>query len=118
VQRVASEDEARELAHRLLLPGRQRPTVVLTIAGGHTEPFGDPEEIQEAYSPQDGRRLTELLINDALEAALAGGVLALRSSPGLRPALLAHPGPVRAVPRRPARRLPPLTHVPQATTHG
>jgi hypothetical protein len=31
----------------LLLPGRQRPTVVLTIAGGHTEPFGDPEEIQE-----------------------------------------------------------------------
>jgi hypothetical protein len=139
VRLVASQEEAGALAHRLLLPGRRCPTVVLTIAGGHDEPFADSEEIKEAvgdlaevvlmptsevsrtfarvmppmtqvyggacrvypidhawvsdpshsrlrfaYSPQDRRRVTELLINDALQAALAGGMLALRTRPGLR----------------------------------
>jgi hypothetical protein len=139
VQRIVSEDEARALAHRLLIPGRRLPTVVLTIAGGHDEPFGDPEEIKDAvgdladvvlmptsdvswafshempsatqvyggagrvyptdhrwvsipslsrlrfaYSPQDRERITGQLINDALQAALSGGLLALRSGPSLR----------------------------------
>jgi hypothetical protein len=135
VPRIASEDEGRALAHRLLTPGRTRPTVVLTIAGGQSEPFGDPEEIKDAvgdladvvlmatsavswafsremppmtqvyggagrvypvdhgwvnfpgrsrirfaYSSQDRGRVTEQLINDALHAALAGGLLSRRPS--------------------------------------
>ena len=48
VRRVGSVAEARELAHRLLTPGRLWPVVVLTIPGGHDEPFGDPAEIKEA----------------------------------------------------------------------
>ena len=140
VRRIASEDQATTLAHRLLMPGRRRwPVVVLTIAGGHDEPFGDPEEIKEAvgdlaevvlmptsdiswafsrempgmtqvyggagrvypvdhgwvgsparsrlrfaYSPQDRQRITDLLINDALEAALAAGLLTPRTDPGVR----------------------------------
>jgi hypothetical protein len=139
VQRIASGDAARALAHRLLIPGRHLPTVVLTIAGGHNEPFGDPEEIKDAvgdladvvlmptsdvswafshempgatqvyggagrvyptdhrwvsnpslsplrfaYSPLDRNRITEQLINDALHAALSGGLLALQSGPRLR----------------------------------
>ena len=131
VRRIESEDDARDLAHRLLTPGlRSWPVVVLTIAGGHDEPFGDPEEIKEAvgdlaevvlmptsdvswafseamppgtqvyggagrvypvqhdwvsapersrlrfaYSPADRRRITDLLINDALQAAVAAGLV-------------------------------------------
>jgi len=131
VRRIESEDDARALAHRLLTPGlRSWPVVVLTIAGGHDEPFGDPEEIKEAvgdlaevvlmptsdvswafseamppgtqvyggagrvypvqhewasapersrlrfaYSPADRRRVTDLLINDALQAAVAAGLV-------------------------------------------
>jgi hypothetical protein len=48
VHRIVSADEARALAVRLQTPGRERPTVVLTIAGGQTEPFGDAEEIKKA----------------------------------------------------------------------
>ena len=48
VRRIGSAEEAAALAERLLTPGRDRPTVVLTIAGGHGEPFGDPEKIQDA----------------------------------------------------------------------
>ncbi|HEX5597330.1 MAG TPA: hypothetical protein VFX61_15135 [Micromonosporaceae bacterium] len=139
VRRIASEQEAHKLAHRLLLPGRRWPVVVLTIAGGHDEPFGDPEEIKAAvgdlaevvlmptsdvswafssvmpdltqvyggagrvypvdhewvsvparsrlrfaYSPQDARRITDLLINDALEAALTAGLVEARTSPNVR----------------------------------
>lgn len=140
VRRIASEVEATTLAHRLLIPRRRRwPVVVLTIAGGHDEPFGDPQEIKEAvgdlaevvlmptsdiswafsrempsmtqvyggagrvypvdhgwvntparsrlrfaYSPQDRRRITDQLINDALEAALAAGLVEARTSPGVR----------------------------------
>ncbi len=48
VRRIRSEAEAGELAHRLLMPGRRWPIVVLTIPGEHDEPFGDPDEIKEA----------------------------------------------------------------------
>ena len=37
-----------------------------------------------AYSPQDRARITEHLINDALEAALTAGLLESRSAPGAR----------------------------------
>lgn len=140
VRRVGSAAEAGELAHRLLIPGRLWPVVVLTIPGGHDEPFGDPDEIKEAvgdlaevvlmptsdvswafsrempsmtqvyggagrvypvdhgwvvidpgrsrlrfaYSQQDRRRITDLLIDDALEAALAAGLVEPRTSPGVR----------------------------------
>jgi hypothetical protein len=140
VRRIESVDEARDLATWLLVPGPRRlPAVVLTIAGGHDRPFGDPEEIADAveglaevvlmptsevswafsrempaatqvyggagrvypvdhqwvntpgvsrlrfaYSPQDCRRVTDQLINDALQAALAAGLLPPRTSPRLR----------------------------------
>ncbi|HEX5542247.1 MAG TPA: hypothetical protein VFX60_11915 [Micromonospora sp.] len=138
VSRIASEEEASALALRLLKPGRRWPVVVLTIAGGHDEPFGDAEEIKAAvgdlaevvlmptsgiswafsdvmpdltqvyggagrvypvdhdwvnipsrsrlrfaYSPQDRRRVTDLLINDALEAAMAAGLVEARTSPNV-----------------------------------
>ncbi len=139
VRRVESADDARELATWLLLPGRRLPTVVLTIAGGQDQPFGDPEAVKDAvgdlaevvliassaaswafsremppdtqvyggagrvypvdhkwvsapglsrlrfaYSAQDRPRVTEHLMNDALHAALRGGVLPVPTSPGLR----------------------------------
>jgi hypothetical protein len=139
VERITSADEAVALAARLTLPGRRaRPTVVLTIAGNHTEPFGSPEEIEAhvgdladvvlmptsdvswaftgamppqtqvyggagrvypvdhrwvanpalsplrfAYAMTDRKRITERLINDALSAALAAGLLTPKARPGL-----------------------------------
>ncbi|HEX6969692.1 MAG TPA: hypothetical protein VF174_12905 [Micromonosporaceae bacterium] len=139
VRRIASEAEAEKLAHRLQTAGRRWPVVVLTIAGGHDEPFGDPEEIKRevgdlaevilmptsgiswafsrhmppatqvyggagrvypvghewvtdptrsrlrfAYSTRDRRRITDQLISDALEAALAAGLIEARTRPGLQ----------------------------------
>jgi hypothetical protein len=139
VRRIESQADARVLAHRLLIPGRRWPVVVLTIAGGQDDPFGDPDEIKEAvgglaevvlmptsdvswafsdempsmtqvyggagrvypvhhawvstpglsklrfaYSPQDRQRITDQLINDALEAALAAGLVEARTSPDVR----------------------------------
>jgi hypothetical protein len=48
VQTIDSTDAAQDLAHRLLLPGRALPTVVVTIAAGQTAPFADPAEILDA----------------------------------------------------------------------
>jgi hypothetical protein len=140
VDRISSEPEARDLAHRVLTPGRRLwPVVVLTIPAGQKEPFGDPDEIKEAvgdlaevvlmptsdvswafsremppgtqvyggagrvypvdhgwvadparsrlrfaYSQQDRRRTTDQLIHDALEAALAAGLLEPRTDPRLQ----------------------------------
>ncbi|MGC5022958.1 hypothetical protein [Micromonospora sp. DT47] len=137
VHRISSETEARDLAHRVLTPGRRLwPVVVLTIPAGQKDPFGDPDEIKDAvgnlaevvlmptsdvswafsrempsatqvyggagrvypvdhgwvvdptrsrlrfaYSQQDRRRITDQLIHDALEAALAAGLLEPRTSP-------------------------------------
>ncbi len=136
IVRVDTEDAARALAHRLLTPGRTRPVVVLTVAGGRTEPFGDPAEIKDAvgdladvvlmrtstitsafshemppqtqvyggagrvypvdhgwvtlparsrlrfaYSPADRARITHGLIDDALAAALAAGLLTAHHRP-------------------------------------
>lgn len=130
VCRIASEDEASELAHRLLVPGRRWPVVVLTIPAGYDQPFGDPDEIKQAvgdlaevvlmptsdvswafsrvmptmtqvyggagrvypvdhawvsdpgrsrlrfaYSPDDRKRITDQLISDALQAAMAAGLV-------------------------------------------
>jgi hypothetical protein len=138
VHRIASGSEAEALAHHLVERGRLRPTVVVTIAGGHDEPFADVKEILEsvgdladvvlmptsdiswafsrtmpertqvyggagrvyplghawildpalspprfAYSMDARARVTEQLINDALSAALAGDLLAVRPSRGL-----------------------------------
>ncbi|MGV9763596.1 hypothetical protein [Micromonospora tulbaghiae] len=137
VRRIASEAEASELAHRLLMPGRRWPVVVLTIAGEHDEPFGDPDEVKQAvgdlaevvlmptddtswafsrvmpamtqvyggagrvypvdhawvsdpgrsrlrfaYSPHDRKRITDQLISDALQAAMAAGLVEPRTRPG------------------------------------
>ncbi|MEW2384034.1 hypothetical protein AB0873_18365 [Micromonospora sp. NPDC047707] len=137
VRRIASEAEASELAHWLLMPGRRWPVVVLTIPGEHDEPFGDPDEIKQAvgdlaevvlmptsdiswafsrvmpamtqvyggagrvypvdhawvsdpqrsrlrfaYSPHDRKRITDQLISDALQAAMAAGLVEPRSRPG------------------------------------
>ena len=134
VQRIGSEAEASELAHRLLMPGRRWPIVVLTIPGGCDEPFGDPDEIKAAvgdlaevvlmptsdiswafsrvmpqmtqvyggagrvypvdhawvadpgrsrlrfaYSLQDRKRITDQLISDALQAAMAAGLVEPRT---------------------------------------
>lgn len=139
VLRIASEDEVTALAHRLLMPRRLWPVVVVTIPGGHDEPFGDPEEIKAAvgdlaevvlmptsdvswafsrlmppmtqvyggagrvypvhhrwvnapalsklrfaYTLRDRQRITDQLINDALEAALAAGLVEARTSPRIR----------------------------------
>ncbi|MGW0434107.1 hypothetical protein ACWDV4_16400 [Micromonospora sp. NPDC003197] len=139
VQILGSGAEARQLAHRLLTPGRRWPVVVLTISAGHDEPFGDPEEIKEAvgdlaevvlmptsevswafsgempaqtqvyggasrvypvdhswvgkpsrsrarfaYTPRDRPRITDQLINDALAAAMAAGLVESRTRPGLQ----------------------------------
>ncbi len=139
VRRIESETDARVLAHRLLIPGRHWPVVVLTIAGGQEEPFGDPDGVKEAvgdlaevvlmptsevswafsdemptmtqvyggagrvypvhhgwvntpalstlrfaYSPRDRQRITDQLTNDALEAALAAGLVEARTSPNVR----------------------------------
>src|ERR1700710_929768 len=48
VHRIASGSEAEALAHHLVERGRLRPTVVVTIAGGHDDPFADVEEILES----------------------------------------------------------------------
>ncbi|MBQ0896989.1 hypothetical protein KBX37_28530 [Micromonospora sp. U56] len=41
VRRIDTESDARDLAHRVLTPGRRRwPVVVLTISAGQQEPFG------------------------------------------------------------------------------
>ena len=45
VRRIGSDGEAQALAARLTSRERDRPAVVLTIAGGHREPFGDAEQI-------------------------------------------------------------------------
>jgi hypothetical protein len=139
VRRISTEIEARDLAHRVLTPGRRLwPIVVLTIPSGQRDPFGDPDEIKDAvgdlaevvlmptsdvswafshempsatqvyggagrvypvdhgwvvdptrsrlrfaYSQQDRRRITDQLIHDALEAALAAGLLEPRTGPRL-----------------------------------
>lgn len=137
VRRIASETEASELAHRLLTPGRRWPVAVLTLPTGYDEPFGDPDELNDAvgdlaevvlmptsdvswafsrvmppmtqvyggagrvypvdhgwvldparsklrfaYSPQDRRRITDQLISDALQAALAAGLVEPPTRPG------------------------------------
>ena len=139
IRTIDSEDEAKALAGRLVLPGRRWPVVVVTVPAGQEEPFADPAKIKEdvgdlaevvvmptgdiswafsiampqmtqvyggagrvypvdhhwvskpsrsrlrfAYSPQDRARITEHLINDALEAALTAGLLESRSAPGAR----------------------------------
>lgn len=139
VRLVDSESDAVALAHRLLTPGRRWPVVVVTIASGHDEPFGDPAEIKEsvgdlaevvvmptsdvswafarempaltqtyggagrvypvdhawvadprrsrlrfAYSAQDRQRVTNQLISDALQAAVAAGLVEPRATPGTR----------------------------------
>ncbi|MEU5529316.1 hypothetical protein ABZ744_20495 [Micromonospora chersina] len=140
VRRIDTEPDARDLAHRVLTPGRRRwPIVVLTIPDGQQEPFGDPHEVKDAvgdlaevvlmptsdvswafsrempqgtqvyggagrvypldhrwvadparsrlrfaYSPQDRRRITDQLIHDALEAALAAGLLESQTNPRLQ----------------------------------
>ena len=49
VRRIDTEPDARDLAHRVLTPGRRRwPVVVLTIPAGQQEPFGDPHEVKDA----------------------------------------------------------------------
>ncbi|MEV0726236.1 hypothetical protein AB0I37_26070 [Micromonospora purpureochromogenes] len=49
VRRIDTESDARDLAHRVLTPGRRRwPVVVLTISAGQQEPFGDPHEVKDA----------------------------------------------------------------------
>jgi hypothetical protein len=45
VRRVASEDEARELAAALQRPGRGRPVVVISTPAGHDAPFVDPQRV-------------------------------------------------------------------------
>ncbi|MFJ6154294.1 hypothetical protein [Micromonospora profundi] len=137
VRRIATEVEASELAHWLLMPGRRWPVVVLTIPGEHDEPFGDPDEIKQAvgglaevvlmptsdvswafsrtmpaltqvyggagrvypvdhawvsdpqlsrlrfaYSPHDRKRITDQLISDALQAAVAAGLVEPRTRRG------------------------------------
>ncbi|MCP3785317.1 hypothetical protein NLX85_18310 [Micromonospora sp. A3M-1-15] len=140
VRRIDTEPDARDLAHRVLTPGRRRwPVVVLTIPAGQQEPFGDPHEVKDAvgdlaevvlmptsdvswafsrempqgtqvyggagrvypldhrwvadparsrlrfaYSLQDRRRITDQLIHDALEAALAAGLLEPQTNPRLQ----------------------------------
>ncbi|MGW0239896.1 hypothetical protein [Micromonospora chalcea] len=139
VRRIATEAEASELAHWLLMPGRRWPVVVLTIPGEHDEPFGDPDEIKQAvgglaevvlmptsdvswafsrtmpaltqvyggagrvypvdhawvsdpqrsrlrfaYSPHDRKRITDQLISDALQAAMAAGLVEPRSRRGVQ----------------------------------
>lgn len=45
VRRVASEDEARELAAALQRPDRSRPVVVISTPAGHDVPFVDPQRV-------------------------------------------------------------------------
>ncbi|MDR7382380.1 hypothetical protein [Promicromonospora iranensis] len=45
VRRVASEDQARELAAALQRPGRDRPVVVISTPAGHDAPFVDPKRV-------------------------------------------------------------------------
>jgi len=45
VRRVASENEARELAAALQRPGRARPVVVISTPAGHVAPFVDPQRV-------------------------------------------------------------------------
>ncbi|MFC8800143.1 hypothetical protein ACFT2C_20610 [Promicromonospora sp. NPDC057138] len=45
VRRVASEDEARELAAALQRPDRGRPVVVISTPAGHDAPFVDPQRV-------------------------------------------------------------------------
>lgn len=47
VRRVASEDEARDLAAALQRPGRERPVVVISTPAGHDAPFVDPQRVAE-----------------------------------------------------------------------
>lgn len=45
VRRVASEDQARELAAALQRPGRDQPVVVISTPAGHDSPFVDPKRV-------------------------------------------------------------------------
>ncbi|WP_129784138.1 hypothetical protein [Promicromonospora panici] len=45
VRRVASEDEARELAAALQRPDRSRPVVVISTPAGYDAPFVDPQRV-------------------------------------------------------------------------
>ncbi|MFD2797148.1 hypothetical protein ACFS27_26560 [Promicromonospora vindobonensis] len=45
VRRVASEDQARELAAALQRPGRDSPVVVISTPAGHDAPFVDPQRV-------------------------------------------------------------------------
>ncbi|GAA4722309.1 hypothetical protein APR04_001371 [Promicromonospora umidemergens] len=45
VRRVASEDQARELAAALQRPGRSSPVVVISTPAGHDVPFVDPQRV-------------------------------------------------------------------------
>jgi hypothetical protein len=44
---VGSEEDARELAARLLMPGRRWPVAVVTVAAGETEPYVDVWELSD-----------------------------------------------------------------------
>ncbi|KMM46557.1 hypothetical protein CWIS_04450 [Cellulomonas sp. A375-1] len=54
---ITSEDAARNLAHRLLTPGRRWPVVVVTIANGAPEPYADVRALVE-----DLRGLAEVVV--------------------------------------------------------
>lgn len=43
---VETAESARELAEALTRPGRDKPVVVVSIAGGHTEPFVDVDNVE------------------------------------------------------------------------
>ncbi|MEU4365415.1 hypothetical protein [Promicromonospora sp. NPDC023987] len=45
VRRVASEDQARDLAAALQRPGRSSPVVVISTPAGHDVPFVDPQRV-------------------------------------------------------------------------
>ncbi|GAB2504057.1 hypothetical protein GCM10027063_49150 [Promicromonospora xylanilytica] len=45
VRRVASEDQARELAAALQRPGRSSPVVVISTPAGHDAPYVDPQRV-------------------------------------------------------------------------
>jgi hypothetical protein len=45
VRRVASEEQARELAAALQRPGRDSPVVVISTPAGHDAPFVDPQRV-------------------------------------------------------------------------
>lgn len=54
---IATDDDARALALRLLTPGRRWPVAVITVANGEREPFADVDELVDAL-----RDLAEVIV--------------------------------------------------------